>query len=488
MFEVLTTEEMREAELSAINEGIKSFSLMEAAGFSVASQIIESFKPCYIMVLCGSGNNGGDGFITAQKLKEEGWNITIASMVKRNKLKGDAALAAQKWDGEIKDLNSNLSVHNIEIVVDAIFGTGFKGELSPELITLFNKIKVRKIPVIAVDIPSGINATTGIVAEDTLKAQLTVTFCRKKIGHLLLPSKNLCGKIITSDILITDKQVASINSNSFENTPALWLKDFPIAKEDEHKYNRGHSLIFGGKIRTGAACLAAKASQKIGAGLTTIISQEDSLNIYKLYRASLMVDEFNNIDEFKNILRDEGKNAILIGSGSGIDIKEYIDAIFSFNKYIVLDADVFSAYKNKPSELLENLSENCVLTPHEGEFKRLFPNLTGNKLDRAREAAKISNAIIVLKGGDTIIAAPDRTAVINTNAPPSLATAGSGDVLAGMITGLMAQGMPPFMASSAAVWLHGESARNYGFGLTAEDIISNISKTLNNLFGINPKI
>jgi len=486
MFEILTAAEMRQAENAAIAGGVSGIQLMNSAGAGAARAIIETFTPCPVLVLCGPGNNGGDGFIVAQHLKKAGWTVRVACMVSRNALKNDALLASRTWDGEIENLNSNLSVHQTGLVVDAVFGTGFDRVLDPELAILFDKIRARKIPVAAVDVPSGLNATSGSVDDGTLKASLTVTFCRKKIGHVLLPGKSYCGRVVVADIPITDQTVAALGTTCFENDPALWLKDFPLPDAGGHKYTRGHALVYGGEKRAGAACLAAAAAQKIGAGLVTIASPAKCRALYAGYRASIMVDDCDDAGELKKILRDERKNAVLIGPGAGVDerLRQAVDALLSLNKSGVLDADVFSVYQDNPGELFAKLSPRYVLTPHEGEFQRQFGVMEGDKPERARKAAKIANAIILLKGADTVIAAPDGATVINTNAPPTLATAGAGDVLAGIITGLIAQGMPPFMAACAGAWLHGAAAQAYGLGLTAEDLISRLSQALNALYGL----
>ena len=485
MFEILTAAEMKNAEAAAIAEGISGTQLMTAAGEAAAQAIIKAFKPGPVLVLCGPGNNGGDGFIVAHNLKKAGWTVRVACLVKRPALKNDAATAAQKWAGDIEGLNSNLSVHQTSLIVDAVFGTGFDRALDPELVILFDKIRSRKIPVVAVDIPTGVNATTGAVDPGTLRANITVTFCRKKTGQVLLPGKNYCGVVTVADIGNTDAMVATLNTACFENTPALWLKNFPLLHAESHKYTRGHAVVYGGEKRTGAACLAAAAAQKIGAGLVTIAAPAKAWTVYSSYQASLLVDECNDTGDFKTILRDERKNAVLLGPGAGADerLKQAVDAVLSLNKSGVLDADVFSAYQSNPKDLFAKLSPRYVLTPHEGEFTKLFGDLDGSKPERVLKAAKMANAVVLLKGADTVIAAPDGAVLINTNAPPTLATAGSGDVLAGFITGLIAQGMSPFMAAGAAVWLHGKAAQACGLGLTAEDLISTLPQALNRLLG-----
>lgn len=485
MFEILSVEEMKKADVGAIADGIAGLSLIETAGTALAHNILNSFEKQNVLFLCGSGNNGADGFAAAHVLKKNGWAVRLACLVKKTALKNDAALAAQKWDGDVENLNSNLSLKETGLVVDAVFGTGFNGALDPEIITLFDKIRAKKITVVAADIPSGMNATTGAIAAGTLHADMTVTFCRKKIAHVLQPSRKFCGKIYLAEIGIRDDIIAGLETSLFENNPALWLKDFPIPDVENNKFDRGHVVVYGGAKRTGAACLAAQAAQKIGAGLVTITSKPESRVIYSSCRASIMVDEWATLEDFKSILRDERKNTLVLGPGGGDSLKDIVDAALGFNKSAVLDADVFTAYKDSPQELFSKLSpHHHVLTPHEGEFERLFGKIKGSKLDRARSAAKLANAIILLKGSDTVIAAPDGTAIINTNAPPTLATGGSGDVLAGLIAGLMAQKMPPFMAASAACWLHAETARIHGLGLTAEDIIYRIIQALNSLFTI----
>lgn len=483
MFEILTADEMKKADLAAIAAGTPGILLIEQAAAALVSRITGNITPRPALFLCGPGNNGADGFAAAALLKKQGWPVRVACLVKKNALKGDAALAAGKWDGEVETLNSNLSPKDAGLVVDAVFGTGFGRALEPELVTFFDKVRAKKIPVVAVDVPSGMDATTGAVAEGTLKPVFTVTFCRKKPAHVLQPSRALCGKVYADVIGIPDDIVAAQGASLFENDPALWLRDFPLPDAASHKYTRGHAVVCGGAVRTGAACLAATAAQRIGAGLVSITSRQGTRDLYASFRASIMVDVWETPNDFKALLRDERKNAAIIGPGGGEDTRAMAEAALGFNKSLVLDADVFTAFKADPQALFAQLSPaRHVLTPHEGEFERLFGALPGNKVERARLAAKTANCIILLKGSDTVIAAPDGTAIVNTNAPATLSTGGSGDVLAGFAGGLMAQKMPPFMAAAAACWLHAESARNHGLGLTAEDIISYLPQTLNALF------
>lgn len=485
MFEILTSAEMKQADLAAIESGTPAMTLIRSAAAGLA-QVIRSNMPAgRVLFLCGKGNNGADGFIAAEMLRAKGWNIRVACLVKPKELKEDATRCAKAFNGEIESLNSNLSVHSTDLVIDAIFGTGFEGELPPELVILFDKIRSKKIPVIAVDVPSGMNATTGDIAEGTLKPAMTVVFCRKKIAHVLQPARSFCGRQQLVAVPIADTDIAALGTQTFENDPALWLNDFPFPQAQMHKYDRGHVVVYGGADRTGAACLAAYAAQRSGTGVVSITAPSaDAGLVYKLYRASMMVDTWQTADEFKALLRDERKNTVLIGPGAGTDekTKGAVLVALDFNKTLVLDADALTAFKDDPAALFKKLSPRHILTPHEGEFARLFGDLPGSKLERARAAAKTAHAIVILKGSDTVIAAPDGTAVINTNAPPILAIAGAGDVLAGLVAGFAAQGMSSFMASIAGVWLHGAAAKSHGAGLTAEDIINIIPQTLKSLF------
>ena len=489
MLEILNAEQTRKAEELAIAAGTTGFSLMNAAGAAVAAEVLRCIDPVATLVLCGPGQNGGDGFIIARELHKAGWPVRVACAVPKKQLKGDAALAAKEWEGTIESLNSNLSVHQTGLVIDAIFGTGFKGAFEPELKILLDKIRTRKIAVVAVDLPSGINADSGSIADGTLDASLTVTFTRQKPAHVLSAARKICGRTIIADIGISDEHVAQIGAIVFENHPGLWAANFPVPDADSHKYTRGMAVIYGGEHLPGAACLVAAAAQRAGAGAVKIAAPPTLWPLYAAYRASIMVESTADIDAFKNTLRDERVRAVAIGSGGGIGekLKEATLAALSFpQKTVVLDGDVFSTFRDDTAAFFEKLTPQHILTPHEGEFARIFPDITGSKLNRARKAAKACGAIVVLKGSDTIIAAPDGGAVVQTSSPPTLATAGSGDVLAGLICGLAAQGMPPMMAAAAGVWLHGQSAAKYGLGLTAEDIISLLPQALNDLFGLFP--
>jgi NAD(P)H-hydrate epimerase len=302
-------------------------------------------------------------------------------------------------------------------------------------------------------------------------ATLTVTFLRKKPGHVLLPGRDLCGQIVVTDIGTPAGIVASLAPDTFENQPGLWLADLPRPQQDGNKFTRGHALLYGGYPITGASRLAARAAARAGSGLTSIAVPQVALPIYATALTSIMVAAFASDEDFRKQLDDSRVTAYLIGPGAGVneETRRRALAMLGTGRATLIDADAISAFAGDPGALARAIHGACVLTPHEGEFKRLF-DFGGDKLARARAAAARTGVVMVLKGRDTVIAARDGRAIINSNAPPTLATAGSGDVLGGITLGLLAQGMDPFLAAAAAVWLHGAAAASFGPGLLAEDL------------------
>jgi len=479
---ILTVAEMQESDRNTIAAGTAGVVLMEHAGKAVTTRIAEYYAPCPVLILCGPGNNGGDGFVIAHLLKEAGWPVRIAAMKAVQDYSGDAALMAQKCGGDFEPLSGNLDLQDTALVVDALFGTGFSKALAPELTPLLHKITAAALPVIAVDIPSGVNGDSGTADPATLKAAHTVTFHAKKPGHLLLPGRDACGQIHVADIGITNEQY--LLPPLYENSPALWHTLFPQPKTGDNKYSHGHAVIFGGAKMTGAAKLAAHACMRAGAGLATILCPPESFDIYADYKAHLLVEPLATVEEKTAFLQDPRRNAVLIGPGLGVNqdtCNLVLAALADKSKAVCIDADALSSFHDTPETLFAALHENCILTPHDGEFARLFGTIDGDKISRTRRAAEKSGAVVLLKGADTVIAAPDGRAVINTNAPAFLATAGAGDVLAGIITGLLAQHMPAFEAAAAAAWLHGAAAQNCGRGLVAEDLAEQLPAILKEL-------
>ena len=488
-YSILTTAQMGMADQKTIDDligqGRDGSVLMEEAGLAVVRQITKSCQGETALVLCGPGNNGGDGFVIARHLKNSGWKVKLALLGDLQKLKGDAAIMASKWKSEVSSFDSCV-VDDHDVIVDAIFGTGLSKEISgtvKDVIEAANKSNASKI---AVDIPSGIKGDTGEILGTAFVAEQTITFCRLKPAHVIYPGKKYCGKVHVADIGISDRTVEDVEPNIFLNRPALWNDALPRLVADGHKYNRGHAVVVSGDmIHTGASRLAAIAALRTGAGLVSVSSPEDALSTHAAHLTSVMIRRRDQIEED---LKDIRLNSWCIGPAAGVNghTRRDVLKIVRSTEHVVLDADALSVFEDGPLELFDAIKSNeklqCVLTPHTGEFSRLFPYLKSlDKVSATINAAKLSGAIVLYKGADTVIADPEGKVVISDNAPPTLATAGSGDVLAGMISGLMAQGMDSFIAACAANWIHAECGNKFGEGLISEDLISLIPSILKRL-------
>lgn len=473
--ELLTVEQMYQVDRLAIEGGISGVSLMEAAGQGVADQIMQRWPTGRCLVLCGPGNNGGDGYVVARLLRKAGWQVDLVSTVDPEELTGDAAIMQGRWDGAILPI-SEAPVGTADIAVDAIFGAGFSRYLDSGISALLLHVRDTGVPVVAVDVPSGMNGDTGIIDANAIPACLTVTFFRAKPGHFLYPGRGLCGELAVIDIGIEAQYLRAIKPAVRRNEVTLWCDDLPLLQPEDHKYSRGHAAINGGGISaTGAARLAARAALRAGAGAVTVISPPSALMVYAGALEAVMVTSCGGVEDFDNWITARRIGAILIGPGNGVTerTKAFTQAALASPATVVLDADAITVFKEDPDALFSFIKSKrqgrCILTPHEAEFERVF-GVTGSKLDRALAAAAQSGAIMVLKGADTVIASPAGQAVINHNAPPWLATAGSGDVLAGIITGLISGGMPAFSAAAAGCWIHGVAAGKLGTGMISEDI------------------
>jgi len=466
---LLDAREMGEADRLTVVAGTSVDVLMENAGLGVAQEVMRRWPARRVTVLCGPGNNGGDGFVAARHLAAAGWNVRVALLGSRDRLKDAARHHAEKWRGDIEALTPD-AIDGAELVIDGIFGAGLNRPLDGAAKATLAAAASQRIPIVAVDIPSGVNGDAGANL-GAVAAVLTVTCFRKKPGHVLFPGRELCGELVVTDIGTPVAVLERIVPNTFENDPGLWLEALPRPHQGGNKYTRGHALISGGYPMTGAARMAARAAARIGAGLTTIAVPELALPIYAAALTSIMVTPLASPTDFDALLSDPRVTAMLIGPGAGVgeSTRARTLAILATQRAALIDADAITSFKEHQSVLMNAIQGPCVMTPHEGEFARLF-DPTGDKLTRTRHAAARSGAVIVLKGGDTVIAAPDGRAIINANAPPTLATAGSGDVLSGMVLGLLTQGMEPFLAAAAAVWLHGAAAAEFGPGLLAEDL------------------
>jgi NAD(P)H-hydrate epimerase len=485
---VLTARQMSLADRLTVASGISDTSLMENAGCPVARAIMERWSPRPVIVLCGPGSNGGDGFVAARRLAEADWPVRVALLVPRQNLRGAAAHHAGLWRGPIEALTPAV-LDGAELVIDAIFGAGLSRALEGAAAQTLAEAAAKQLTIIAVDVPSGLMGDTGANV-GAVPCVLTVTCFRKKPGHLLQPGRSLCGELVVSDIGTPASVFEQVRPDTFENDPALWADALPVLRTDGNKYSRGHALAWGGWPTTGAARMAALAAARIGAGLTTVAVPEAALPVYAAALTSVMVSPVARPEDLEHLLADSRYNGLLIGPGAGLgpDTRARVFAMLATRRATVLDADALSIFKDDPRSLFSAISGTsavaCVLTPHEGEFARLFDSVIDphrDKLTRARAAARASGAIVVLKGSDTVIAAPDGRAVINANAPPTLATAGAGDVLSGIVMGLLAQGMAPFLAATAAVWLHGAAAAHFGPGLLAEDLPDRLPAVLRRL-------
>jgi len=476
---LLSVEEMYQADKGAVAAGITSETLMENAGIAITASIVERWAIRPITILCGPGNNGGDGFVVARRLKNAGWPVTVALLGNIDALKGDAKINANRWNGDINPLSPAV-LNNTELVVDALFGAGLARDICGPAREVIEALGDR--PVVSVDVPSGIHGDSGRVLGIAPRACLTITFFRRKPGHLLLPGRSYCGETLLVDIGIPDAVLCDIEPAQATNNPCLWVDRFPWPRLEEHKYSRGHAVVTGGQHMTGAAQLAARSAQRVGAGLVTAIVPSEALLVYKVALSSAMVHAFLDNDSFVEFIGERRITACLVGPGNGVSssTRELALAALRSGKPVVLDADALTVFEDRTSMLNDAISGPCVLTPHDGEFTRLF-DTSGDKVARVRRAAAHSGSVVVLKGADTVIAAPDGRAVINENAPPDLATGGSGDVLAGFVTGLMAQGQSPFDAACTAVWLHGAAAAAFGPGLVADDIIETLPVVLRQL-------
>jgi hydroxyethylthiazole kinase-like uncharacterized protein yjeF len=472
--------QMQEADRLAIAAGTPGVVLMQRAGEAVAQEIERRFLPRPVSILCGPGNNGGDGFVVAAALARSGWPVRVALLGAMQAMPGDALHHARLWRGGVEPLAPG-ALADAGLVVDAVFGSGLNRHLGAAALETLAYARRRRIPIVAVDTPSGIRGDSG---EDfgAAPATCTVTFVRKKPGHLLLPGREACGEVVVADIGMPQALLDSLGIDTWENTPQLWRSKLPQHDCGANKYSRGHALLYGGYPMTGAARMAARAAARSGAGLTTIAVPENAFDIYAAALTSIMAHPLAADADFDRLLEDARYTAFSIGPGAGVNDATRARALSMLRtrKPVVLDADAITVFAGRSAELFADIRGSCVLTPHDGEFKRLF-DPAGDKLTRARRAARASGAVIVLKGADTVVAAPDGRAVINTNAPAVLATAGSGDVLGGFILGLLAQGMDAFPAAAAGVWMHGAAAADFGAGLLAEDLPDLLPQVLRRL-------
>lgn len=496
MIELLSTAEMSRADALAVARGIPSLRLMENAGRAVADAVAASVPSgAPVCIVAGPGNNGGDGFVAARILMERGYSVTVATLGDLSALKGDCAVMAGQWRGPV----TQAADHDFKlyaILVDALFGAGLDRPLEGGARQVVERMNAAGIPIFSVDLPSGINGTIGQVMGIAVRARRTITFFRRKWGHVLMPGRAHCGSVSVADIGIPADVLGDIAPRTFANECALWIGTFPVPAADAHKYRRGHVVTVVGPLsHSGAGRLAALAALRAGAGLVTMACPREALAIAASTSPSLMLRAADDATELRSLLADPRINAVVIGPGGGVgsDMRAKVAAAFDGPRAAVLDADALTSFVDEPKNLFTMLATHrdsaAILTPHDGEFARIFSKKSQKspvkqKLEETREASHEAAAVIVRKGPDTIIAAPDGRAAINENAPAWLATAGAGDVLAGIIAGLRAQGMPAFEAACAGVWIHGAAGQAVGPGLISEDLPGALPGIYRDLFAM----
>lgn len=485
--ELLSPAEMAEADRLAIAAGpLDGYGLMQRAGEAVAAVVLARYPAATkAHVLCGPGNNGGDGYIVARLLAEAGVDVAVWAEGEP-RAGSDAAIAAAACTLKRQPLSA-FAAQPRSLIVDALYGAGLSKPLSGAASAAVEAATKLNLPVVAIDLPSGVSGESGDILGAAFRAHATVTFARKKPGHLLLPGRERCGEVVLADIGIGDEIVDQVAPQTFENSPGLWLSRFPMPAVDTHKYKRGHASIFsGGPSATGAARLSALAAARSGAGAVTVLSPANAMQVNAAHLTSIMLLKVDAVEDVHDVIGDRRPSSFVLGPGFGVGDKarDFTLAVLARKRSdggvegLVLDADGITSFRNAASALFEAAGKQdapaLVMTPHEGEFGRLFPDIlndkTLSKLGKARAAAQRANAVIVYKGADSVIASPDGRAAINGNGAPWLATAGSGDVLAGIIAGLLAQGMTAFEAAGAGVWIHAEAGSRSGPGLIAEDL------------------
>lgn len=472
---LLTPAQMLQADLLSAESGLSFAALMENAGKAVAEEIQKRFAKCSTLVLCGPGNNGGDAYVVARHLRQAGWSVRVGSFGNPTAMAADASGMAARWDGPSKKAEPE-DLEGAELVVDGLLGAGLNRNVDGKLATLIEAINAHDSPVVSIDVPSGIDGQDGEVRGVAVQADVTVTFFTRKPGHVLLPGRRNCGELVLREIGIPPSVLDAIAPNMFLNGSGLW--QLPQPDIEGHKYTRGHCVVVSGDaLHTGAARLAALSALRCGAGLVSLVGEMSALMVHATHVTSIMLADIGSTGSFEAFMADERRNVVVIGPAAGVGPQTHqnVHTALASGAACVLDADALTSFSGDERALFAAIKRNgkrpVVMTPHEGEFSRLFPTVRGDKVSRAQLAAELSGAVVVLKGADSVIAAPNGWAAINTNAPPNLAVAGSGDVLAGIIGGLLAQGLGAASAAAAGVFIHGQAGLVFGgYGLIAEDL------------------
>jgi hydroxyethylthiazole kinase-like uncharacterized protein yjeF len=482
---ILTCDEVRAAEQRAVEAGVSLWALMQKAGQACADVLHAEFPNGRVIVLAGPGNNGGDAFVAAQRLRDLGRNVWVYDLAPKGERTPEGQNALNALTGARQPLE-DMRVHADDIVLDGLFGAGLSRPLAGEAAFAVEQVNASGARIVAIDVPSGISGDTGAITGPAIRADVTVTFCCKKPAHVLQPAASQCGEVIPAEIGF-GKFVAEIGGNRLnENAPSLWSQALRWPTATLHKHQRGRlAVVSGGVANTGAARLAAQAGLRTGAGLVRVLSPPAALVVVASSLTAVMTNSFVSAEDL--VEQTEHSTAVVIGPAAGVTdaTRANVEALARAGRSLVLDADALTVFSGKVETLRVVISAPTILTPHTGEFERLFPGLltsSATKVDATRAAAKQAGCIIILKGPDTTIAAPDGRAVINTHATPFLATAGAGDVLAGIIGSLLAQGLHPFDAACAGAWMHGDAGLRVGAGLTAEDLDAALRDVIRELY------
>jgi NAD(P)H-hydrate epimerase len=483
---VLTTQAMARADRFAMANGEAGPVLMARAGQAIVHAIVQRYAPRPTAVLCGPGNNGGDGWVAAVQLAKLGWPVRVFSMVEPDALKGDAARAAQGWAGPVDGLGA-CDPSTFGLVVDALFGAGLSRPLDADAARLAEACRDGQV-VVSADVPSGLHGDLARADGPVFQADLTVTFHQPKPAHLLHPGRSLCGEIYVADIGIPDGWQEAATPCAVVNHPQLWPEAARPPGAGAHKHNRGRLCVLSGPAgAVGAARLTARAGLVGGAGFVTLLSSKGLIHDLSMAEPSLVVKAHDPDLPLADSLGDHRADASVLGPGAGTTprLRDQVLSALSRRIALVLDADALSVFAGQADTLFAALHDKVVLTPHGGEFARLFPDLADdralNKIEMARQAATRCGAVVVAKGADTVIAAPDAKVRVNIHAGAQLATMGTGDVLAGLIGALLAEGGSAFGAASAGVWIHGEAGRRCGPGATALTVLDQLPAALGHL-------
>ena len=473
---LLGPEAMARADRRTIEAGTPGIDLMERAGRAVVRALRGRWSPRPVLVLCGPGQNGGDGWVIARLLEAAGWPVTLASDWPARKVSGDASIAAERAGINPRPLSEVVPSAVPPLVVDALFGAGLSRPVEGSAAAALKACAAAGAEMVAVDLPSGLDGQTGAVKGMMVPAELTVTFHRLKPGHLIGEGPAACGALHCAEIGILPDH---LDIDGVRNHPSLWRENLPYPPQAAHKYARGGVAIVGGpRHQSGAARLSAQATARAGAGAVTVFARPSAIDVYAAHLTAIMTQTDSALSD---ALATSKIGAVVIGPGLDQDdaARAQLNTVIEGGKPTVFDADALTLNEDDPAAFFARLPENAVLTPHEGEFARLFPGLSGDPVSRAVAAAERCGRVVLLKGATSVIAGPGQVPVLNAHATSWLATAGAGDTLAGIIAALMAQGLSPMAAAAAGAWLHGEAARQVGPGLTADDLSDAIPGAIN---------